>query len=159
MAGAEINQRRSSVSLVSQSIPELQVDAGELQIVRHRLVAEKRALEAQLAEVNAKCERRLPQQEYQKLRQQRAQIIRQMTEKEAEIADLNSRRAEVNTVLNVRTQKAFTVPEIRQLVEIRDRWHGFSMDAGNHQKAREAAWQFSQELRALLKTHFDGALS
>lgn len=121
-------------SLVAKSLPELTIDDAEFRIMRQRMTAEKKALEAQLAEINARCSTHLPQKEYHKQQSQRGQL---------------------STVISVRTQRAFTVPQIRQLVEMRDRWHDFSMDAKRHQKERETWWHCSQELRDILKRHFD----
>lgn len=143
-------------SLVEKSLPELTIDDGEFLIMRERLIQEKNALQGQLAEINAQCSHHLPQREYHKLQSWRGQIVRQLLDKDSEISELNARRAELNTVINVRKQESFSPHQVRQLVEMRDRWHGFSMDAKRHQKERETWWHCSQELRELLKHYFDG---
>jgi hypothetical protein len=58
---------------------------------------------------------------------------------------LQTALAEINNALKV------TLP---REVNIRDRWHEFSMEKSNTQSAREAAFKFSQELREILKRHF-----
>jgi uncharacterized protein YdaU (DUF1376 family) len=147
------------LSIVKKTINELEIDAAEYCMMRKRLTAEKAALQSQLAEIKAACTTRLPQQKYHSLQKQRAQLVRQLMEKEQEIATLNETRVELNAVTQVRKRQAgmFSVGETRELVEIRDKWHGFSMDAANHQKAREVAWKISQELREVLKRHFDAS--
>lgn len=147
---------KDGLSIVNKSIEELEVDDGELRTMRQRLSAEKQALQGQLGELNARCATRLPTKEYQKIQSARGQIVKQLAEKESELGAINSQRAEVLTVLEVRKRQAgkFVPSDVKKLVEIRDRWHAFSMDSDNHQKAREVAWKISQELRELLKPHF-----
>jgi len=144
------------LSIVNKSIEELEVDDGELRIIRQRLSAEKQALQGQLGELNARCATRLPNKEYQKIQNARGQIVKQLAEKESELGALNSQRHEILTVLEVRKRQAgkFVPSDVKLLVEIRDRWHAFSMDSDNHQKAREVAWKVSQELLEFLKPHF-----
>jgi hypothetical protein len=141
---------------LSKSVPELEIDDGEYRIARHRLSAEKQALQGQLSEINAKCSMRLKFSEYHKLQKARSELVKQLAEKEIEIGELNSRRAELSTVIEVRKHQEMGRHDIRQLVHIRDTWHAFSMDKANHQKAREAAWKFSQELGDVLKRFFSG---
>ena len=143
------------LSIVEKSIPELEIDDGEYRAMKQKLSAEKHALQGQIAEINARCVTHLPQKEYQKLQNQRSQMVKQLQEKEVEIGELNARRTEVNTVLNVRKSQSMNRWDIRQLVEIRDRWHGFSMDKNNHKQARETAWKISQEIGDVLKRYFD----
>lgn len=146
------------LSIVNKSIEQLEVDDGELRLIRQRLSAEKQALQGALGELNARCATRLPNKEYQKIQSARGQIVKQLAEKESELGEINSQRAELLTVLEVRKRQAgkFVPSDVKKLVEIRDRWHAFSMDSDNHQKAREAAWKISQELREFLKPHFAG---
>lgn len=138
---------------MSTTAPELAIDAAELDIERQRVCAEKHACQAQLAELNAKCAVHLPGSEFKKIQQQRSEIIKLLSEKERELAELNSRRAEIRATLEVK-KNLVTPPFVKQIVAIRDQWHAFSMDAKNHQKAREAAWKVSQELRELLRAYF-----
>ncbi len=143
-------------SIVEKSIAELEIDDGELRTMRERLVAEKTALQSELAELNSKCATRIDNYKYQTIQNRRAQVVKQVNDKEAELAELNARRTELNTVMQVRKRQAhrFVPSDVRQIVAIRDKWHAFSMDASNHQKAREIAWKVSQELREFLKPHF-----
>lgn len=138
---------------------ELELADGEFRMMRQRLTAEKTALQSQLVEINARGKVHLPQHEYQKLQRARADVIKLLMEKESEIGAINDRRVELNTIKEVRKRQAGELaPErVRKLVEMRDRWHGFSMDPINHQKAREVAWKFSQELRDFLKPVFQPA--
>jgi chromosome segregation ATPase len=146
----------TEVRTVDKSIEELEVDMGELSALKDKLSIEKQALQGQLAELNAKCAVRLPQQEFQRIQSARGQVVKQLAAKEGEIGEVNQRRAEIQTVLQVRKRQAhlFVPSDVRKLVEIRDKWHAFSMDSKNHQKAREVAWKVSQELREFLKPHF-----
>lgn len=141
--------------LTELSLQELMIEDGELQILKQRLGMEKQGLQSQLVDLNSRCATRLPQKEYQRLQSQRGQIVKQLNEKEQEIGEVNARRAELNTIISVRKKEGMRPSDIKQLVCLRDKWHGFSMDGGNHQKAREAAWKFSQELREILKHYFD----
>lgn len=145
------------LSILKKSICELEVDDGEMLAIRRKLSAEKQALQGMLGELNAKCATRLPQKEYQKIQSQRGQIVKQLAEKENEIGELNAKRAELQTVLEVRKRQAgrFQPSDVKRLVEIRDRWHAFSMDKLNPRSARETAWKMSQELREFLKPYFD----
>ncbi len=148
---------KDGLSIVNKSIAELEIDDGELRVMKQRLSAEKHALQGELAQINSQCVSRLPQKEYQRLQSRRGQIVKQLQEKEVEIGDLNSSRHEILTVLEVRKRQAqlFVPSDVRKLVEIRDRWHGFSMDKNNPKSARETAWKISQELREFLKPHFN----
>ena len=135
---------------------ELMIDEGEAWALRQKLVADKMALQTQLGELNAKCSVILPKPEYHKIQSQRAVIVKQLGEKERELAELKIRRVALNVKKDIeRVNKGMPVSRVRDLVELRDRWHGFSMEPKNHQKAREAAWKFSQELGQILKLHFD----
>lgn len=147
---------KDGLSIVEKAICELEIDDGELLSMKQRLSAEKQALQGSLAELNAKCATRLPNKEYQRIQSARGQIVKQLADKETEIGALNRQRAELNTVMQVRKRQAgkFVPSDVKALVEIRDRWHSFSMDSDNHQKAREVAWKISQELREFLKPHF-----
>lgn len=144
------------LSIVEKSICELEIDDGEMLAMKQKFSAEKQALQGQLGELNAKCAIRLPQKEYQRIQTARSQIVKQLAEKETEIAALNRKRTELQTVMQVRKRQAgkFVPSDVKLLVEIRDRWHGFSMDSTNHQKAREVAYKISQELREFLKPRF-----
>lgn len=144
------------MSMADKSICELEVDDGELRAMKQRLSAEKHALQGQLAELNSKCATRLPTRDFQRIQSQRGDVVKQLADKEIEIGALNTQRHEVLTVLEVRKRQAghFAPTDVKKIVEIRDRWHDFSMDSENHQKAREVAWKFSQELREFLKPHF-----
>ena len=144
-------------AIIEKSIEELELDNGELLILKQRLLAEKQALQGQLSELNAKCSMRLPSSEYHKIQSARGQVVKQLTGKESEIGALNAQRAELQAVMDVRKRQAkkFAPSDVRQLVEIRDRWHAFSMNPDNNKNARDVAWKISQELRAFLKPHFN----
>lgn len=147
---------KDGLSIVEKAICELEIDDGELLTMKQKLSAEKQALQGQLGELNAKCATRLPNKEYQRIQSARGQIVNQLAEKEIEICELNRQRAELQTVMQVRKRQAgkFVPSDVKLLTEIRDKWHAFSMDSDNHQKAREVAWKISQELREFLKPHF-----
>lgn len=142
--------------LTEQSIEELDISVGEVRTLRQRVSAEKQALQGMIGQINARCAVRLPQKEYQQLQRERATVVGQIAEKESELGALNAQMSEIQTVLEVRKRQAKQIQprEVSALVELRDRWHDYSMDAKNHQKAREVAWKVSQELRALLKPIF-----
>lgn len=139
-----------------QTVAELELDLADLRIARQKLVQEKGAIEAMLAEVNVSLKARLPHDVYVKKSRQRSDIIRQIADKLGEIMAINQRLTELQARRDFRKQQDGTLgPEdVRLLVGIRDRWHEFSMDPAQHAKARQAAFQFSQELRAVLKKHF-----
>lgn len=143
-------------SLTEKTIEELEIDCAECATLRQRLSAEKQALQGQLAEINAACIQRLPNKEFQRIRSKRFPIVRQLADKEVEIAEANRIQAEIHAVKEVRKRQAGRIvpSDIRSLVGMRDRWHEFSMDPKNHQKSREVAWKVSQELREFLKPHF-----
>lgn len=147
---------KDGLSIVGKAICELEIDDCELLMMKQNLSAEKQALQGQVGELNAKCATRIPNNEYQRIQSQRGQVVKQIADKETEIGEINRRRAELNTVLQVRKRQAgkFVPSDVKQLVKIRDRWHAFSMDSDNHQKAREVAWKISQEIREFLKPHF-----
>jgi len=147
------------LSIVEKTICELEIDDGELLVMKRKLTAEKQALQGDLGTLNAKCATRLPQKEYQKIQNQRGDIVKMLANKEAEIGELNAKRAELQTVMQVRKRQAgkFVPSDVRLLVAIRDKWHDFSMDKNNPKSARETAWKISQELREFLKPHFNQA--
>lgn len=147
----------SADRLVTKSISDLDIDDGELRVLKQRLSAEKHALQGELAQINSLCVPRLPQKEYQRLQSQRGKVVKQLQEKEIEISEVNSKRHELLTVLEIRKRQAqlFVPSDVRKLVDIRDKWHGFSMDNSNPKSARETAWKISQELREFLKPHFN----
>ncbi len=144
------------LSVVEKSLVELEIDDAELRDQKHKVSQEKQALQGTLAELNAKCAVRLPGNEFLRIQRHRGQLVRQLADKEGELGAINRQRSELQTVMQVRRRQAgeFLPKDVRLLVAIRDRWHGFSMDSKNHQKARETAWKFSQELRDFLKPHF-----
>lgn len=135
-------------------IKERILDEAELLASKDRLVAEKFGLQTQLAEINAECAVRLPNAKFYRLQQRRQALVREMSEKEKELAGIraNLRVAQASTEITKR--HAFGGSHVRQLVQLRDKWHEFSMDSENGQKSREAAWKFSQELRSILKSYF-----
>lgn len=143
--------------LTKKTVAELEIDRGELLIARQRIVAELGALESQLAEFAARCATKLPAPQYHKIQQQRAEVVRLKNEKVAELGSLKSAVQEIQTVIEVRKAQAggLTSGEVKQLVAIRDEMHEFSMDASNAKSARDAAWKFCQQLRTVLKIHFD----
>jgi len=147
----------AETSIVDKSVCELEIDLGEYRMMKDRLSAEKAGLQCQLADLKARCSIRLPQEKYHKIQVERAGVLKLLAEKEAEISELNQKAAELNTVKEVRKRQAGEIlpSDMRRLVEIRDKWHGFSMDSDNHQKGREAAWKFSQELREVLAQIFN----
>jgi hypothetical protein len=149
------------MSLTEKSIPELEIDDAELRIMKQRLSAEKQALQGQLGELNSKCATRIPTKDFQKIQSARGQLVKQLAAKESEIGALNAERHEVLTVLEFRKHAANKFPpsDVKKLVEMRDRWHSFSMDSKNHQRAREIAWKTSQELRDFLKPYFNESTS
>jgi capsule polysaccharide export protein KpsE/RkpR len=140
---------------MSKSLAELEIDDAELQVTRHRFASELQSLIGQLVEINAKLKITLPVNEFRKLNSQRGQVVKQITEKNQEVAIVKAEAAAVRAAMEVQKRKALNLHDVRELVEIRDRWHEFSMDKGNHQKAREAAFKFSQELKIILKRYFD----
>lgn len=140
----------------TETLQELELDRGELSVLRARICAEKTALQSELAELNSKCARRLEQSVFASIQRRRSEIVASVNEKENEIQSVNAQIQVAQQAVNVKRKSVELERfEVRQLVEIRDRWHGFSMDPSNHQKARECAWKFSQELRDVLKRHFE----
>lgn len=144
------------MNITEKTIEELEIDDGELLILKNRLSIEKQALQGQLAELNGKCSKRLPNAEFHRIKSAKGQIAKQLSEKEMEIGEVNAKRAELWTVLSVRKRQAgkFKPEDVRRLAGIRDHWHSYSMDPANHQKSREIAWKISQELREFLKPYF-----
>lgn len=140
----------------TKTLQELELDRGELVVTRTRLCAEKTALQSQVAELNSKCATRLNQSLFASIQRRRSELVSRVNEKEQEIQEIN---AQIQITQSAADAKRHTVEvkrfEVRQLVHLRDQWHEFSMDPKNHQKAREAAWKFSQELREILKRHFE----
>lgn len=143
--------------LTAKTIEELEIEDGELLLLKEKLTTEKRCLQAEIVGINNKCTRTLPREEFNRLTRLKGDIVRQLITKDNEIAEVNTRRIALNTFKQVRKQQAgwFPSPAIRQLVEMRDRLHAISMDKKRHQKAREIAWEISQELKELLKPHFE----
>lgn len=140
-----------------KTIPELEIDAAELDVLRAQLCMEKQGLQGQLAEINATLKSAvLPTKEYHRLMSIRGGVVKQLTELDQRIAAVKVRRMEVLVVRDVRKHEVVGVGDIKRLVELRDRWHDFSMDKANPQRAREVAWKFSQELREILKRYFNG---
>lgn len=145
--------------LLEKTVAELLLDQNELGAIRHRYAQEKMALQGQLIEVNAalKTKDKLRDKAgFHRLNQHRTNILKSLSEKENDITLINQRRTEIQAVIDVRKQQQFGIKQIRELIDVRDRWHEFSMEKSNHQKAREVAFKVSQELRTLLKPYFEG---
>lgn len=145
--------------LIEKTVAELLLDQNELAAIRHRYAQEKMALQGQLIGVNAalKTKDKLREKaEFHRLNRHRTNILNSLSAKENEITLINQRRAEVQAVIDVRKQQQFGIKQIKELIAVRDRWHEFSMEKANHQKAREVAFKVSQELRDLLKPYFEG---
>jgi len=145
-------------ALAEKSVAELEIDDGEFRVLKQRLIAEKQALQADLSAIKERCLVRLPLAEYQKLQRQRSRLVQQLMAKERELSELNAKRAELETVKQFRKESSITVSKMRELVGIRDHWHGFSMDEKNAPMARRLAWKFSQQLREFLKPYFSDGL-
>lgn len=139
---------------MSTSIAELELESGELAQERQRIVAEKMALQSQIADLNLRCATTLPQHEFVKVQRERTRLVKEVNARESLLSELKAGRTVLGSVINAKRKESFGPSEIHTLVEIRDRWHGFSMDSVNHQKAREVAWKVSQEIAKLLKSHF-----
>lgn len=148
------NQPMSNTA--EKSLEELQIDDGELLMQKHKLSQEKQAIQGELAGINARTKHKLPNKEFFKLKALRSNLAVQLSEKEREIGAINHARAELNTIINVRKRQAGMFPpyQVRQLVEMRDKYHEMSMDPKKHKEARNTAWNISQELRAFLKPFF-----
>jgi hypothetical protein len=145
--------------LIEKTVAELILDQNELAAIRHRYAQEKMALQGQLISVNAEIKTKCKQTqkaEFHRLNKHRSNILRSLSEKENDITLINQHRAEVQAVIDVRKQQQFGIKQIKELIAVRDRWHEFSMEKANHQKAREVAFKVSQELRELLKPYFEG---
>ena len=142
--------------IMNKTAAELEVDIAELRTVRTRDAAEMKAIQAQLAALNAQLKTTQPQARYHKLMNQRAQLVRALHEFELSVQGLNQQITELNTVREHRWKQEnhLTLEDVKLLIGIRDRWHEFSMDDTQHAKARQAAFKFSQELRTVLKKHF-----
>ncbi len=137
-------------------IEELKMDKAEMEIARQRLVQEKTALQSELAEINAQCRVTLPMPKFQKLQSQRGQIIRQVNEKECEISQINIQLRQVNTVVSVKTErKEISKTVIKSFVQMRDKYHEFSMNPDNTQEARRIFWAVSQEIRGILNPYWE----
>jgi hypothetical protein len=78
--------------LLGKSIPELEIEDGELQIERARLCQEKQALVGQVVEINARLKNRLATSDYRRLVALRAELVKRITEKDQELADLRITR-------------------------------------------------------------------
>lgn len=148
-------------AIISKTVAELEIDDGELRMAKQKLSQEKHSLQGMIAEINSKCTTRLSQNDYHKIQKLRASIVNQLQQKEGEIADINSRRHELLTVLEVRKQQSnkFQPDDIRLLVSIRDKWHDFSMESKNPKAARDVAWKISQEIRAFLLPYFQTSIA
>lgn len=140
--------------MLDKSQAELEIDRGELTIAVKRACMEKTALQGQLSEINAALKVTLPMAEYQKLNSKRGNVIRQISDKEAEVFELKAKAVEIHAAIEITKQQRMSHWNVRQIVIIRDKWHAFSMDSAQHYKAREAAWAFSQELKGALAEHF-----
>lgn len=138
-----------------KSIEELQIEQAELSAERQRLAGIKVGYQAQLAELNAKCSTWLQPGLFRKLQFQRQDLIGCVQAIEQSLGLVKQRIRELHVTVEVRKRKDITgVTAVRRLVAMRDRWHAFSMDSEKHQKAREVAWDVSQEIAGLLKEHF-----
>ena len=138
----------------NELLATLVMDRAELKQVRQSYVSEKLAIVEKLGAINARCKGRLPNAEFHRLQSQRGQLVKDMARVEAKLAEINAGSAAINATIDVRTQPALNHSDIKKLVEIRDRWHDYSMNKLNHQKAREVAWKLSQELKDFLRPYF-----
>jgi predicted nucleic acid-binding Zn-ribbon protein len=143
-------------AITEKTVAELEIDMAELRQQRQRSSSEKMALQTQIAEINNELKETQPRERFIKLNRQRQDIIRQLGLKEQELSGMKQRHTELQAVRDFRKtqENQLTVEDIRLLVGIRDRMHEYSMDAGNPKSAREVAFKFSQELKAVLEKHF-----
>lgn len=152
--GNDCEQRAPGVGS-SEMLADLELTRSELQQVRQSYVAEKLALVEKLGAINARCKTRLPNDEFHRLQSKRGQLVKEMARVEKKLAEMNAGAVSIQATIDIRKRTALAVSDVRHLVAIRDRWHDYSMDKANHQKAREVAWKVSQELKAFLKHYFD----
>lgn len=141
--------------LVDMTVAELGIYDGELRVMRDRLIQEKTAIQAQLADLNLAMKETLPKPVLHSKNQQRRDLVALLMTNEQAVSGINARRAELQTVLEFKKASSFGHRQIRELIGIRDRWHEVSMDANTAPAVRRAAFKFSQELRVVLKPYFD----
>lgn len=133
---------------------KLELDRVDFAGQRLRLVQEKNSLQASLAEINAKCRITLPLKEFQSLQSKRKDIILQINERENGIQEINQRLREIAATESINHEASFSRNAIKELRQMRDKYHEFSMDDKNSQAARRIFWAVSQELRDILKPYF-----
>lgn len=142
--------------VAQKTIAEIEIDIAELHLARHRLIEEKAGLQAQLSEIKAIVAVLMPKPEFAKVMRRRADIISRMSLKDREISAMKSQITAMEATKSVRKsqEKEFSNGSVTEVRLIRDKWHDFSMDSTNHQKAREVAWKMSQEINVVLKKYF-----
>ena len=128
---------------------------AELQAERAELTATKASHQGQLAEINGELSGTLPMNKYVALKKQRAVLVAELNQTEMKLGQNKRAITACHAEREIAENKEFGRWRIRQLVAIRDQWHGFSMNPENPKPARQAAWKFSQELREILKSYFD----
>lgn len=139
-----------------KTLPELLIDQGEFLLEKRRLVAEKMALTIELQELNIRLQRTMPLPEYTKVKSLRSRIVLQIQHKDSELNKTKERQNELAAIIGVRKlQNKEGEQNWGLLRQIRDKWHSFSMDDKNHQKAREVAWKVSQEITVLIKANIE----
>lgn len=129
------------------------MNINELTEARTRLINEKSGIVAQLAEVNSTLKATLPIKQYQAATQARVNLVSRLSKIEIEIGELNISIRNLHSAQD--DTREFGKWRVRQLVAIRDQWHGYSMSSTNPKPARAVAWKFSQELNEVLKSYFN----
>lgn len=137
-------------------VDEAKLDQVDFLAEKRRLVAEKFALQSQLVECNAELKITHPIAKYNAFCRQRVELIKMINERERDLSIVNQRLSESSAVINKGAHsKNLSKHIIRQFVQIRDKWHNYSMEDANNPMARRTAWAVSQEIREVLKAYFD----
>jgi hypothetical protein len=137
--------------LMEKSVAELEIDQGELLVIRHALSQEKHAIQAQLVEINAACSTRIPPNEFSKLQNQRRDLVKALAQKESEILSNKSKIRELLTVVTFKKRHSFD-PKV--IIAIRNDWQSYSLCNKIDPVKRRLAWQFAQQLTEALRPYF-----
>lgn len=141
--------------LIEKTPSELVVEQAEVAAQIKFLAGKQKEIQSQLSVVNNLMKgKKLPHEQYHKLMAHRKNLCGTLARIEKDFAELRQKSSAVHAVMEVKKRAAIDPKTMHQIVGIRDKWHEFSMDKANHQKARETAFQISQELRELVRPCF-----
>lgn len=135
---------------------QIQTDINLLCDEKDRLVADKRQLTAELANIKGKLATTLPQHQYQQVMRARSGIVTKLQVCENAIAEIKSKLRAIEmekqeTYSEKKGDQAESVDVIRELRAVRDKWQSFASDQTRVSSMRIIASQIVEDINPILK--------